>query len=92
MPDYQDIISGIVTEEKQTIGDMAVKKANEVPSLTVDDDGNIEELDGNGEEALGELVEKYESMVGQAIGSVIRHQSKEGDLPELPPNVQKYVQ
>ncbi|MFB6208043.1 MAG: hypothetical protein ABEJ69_01710 [Candidatus Nanohaloarchaea archaeon] len=91
MPTYQDIIAGIITEEKDTIGALAIQKAEEVPDLSVDDDGNIKSINGDGEQVLGELVEKYESVVGEAIGSTIRHQSKKGDLPDLPENVQKYV-
>ncbi|MFB6204376.1 MAG: hypothetical protein ABEJ75_01890 [Candidatus Nanohaloarchaea archaeon] len=69
---------------------MAVKKANEVDGLTVNDDGSVEQMSGMGKDVLSELVDKYESMVGEAIGSVLRKQKEENELPDMPDNVKKY--
>ncbi|MFB6208279.1 MAG: hypothetical protein ABEJ69_02940 [Candidatus Nanohaloarchaea archaeon] len=88
--DYKDIVKGLIEEEQETIGALAVKKAEEVEGLELDDDGKVTEISGNGKQVLSELVDNYESMVGESIGSVIRHQGDKEEMPDLPENVQKY--
>lgn len=92
MISYHDLIQDIIENESSMIGPVAVQKAKEVPGLYLDKDGNVTELEGDEIEILGNLVKKYESVVGQAIASAIRAEKEKGDLPELPENVQKYLE
>ncbi|MFB6182651.1 MAG: hypothetical protein ABEI78_01170 [Candidatus Nanohaloarchaea archaeon] len=90
---YEDIIEHIIQKEKDVIGPVAVKKADSVDGLEVDDDGNIENLDGDGKEVLSDLVETYKTIVGKSIASVLREEKdSEEDLPELPENIKQLIE
>lgn len=86
MTDYEPLIEGVIQQEKSIIGLVALTKARQVEGLEIDDDGNVESLNGDGQEIFSDLVESYKSVVGEAVMTAIRqYESEEG---ELPPNLE----
>lgn len=82
MTDYEPLIEGVIQQEKAIIGLVAITKARQVEGLEIDDDGNVESLEGDGEEIFTALIEAYKSVVGEAVMTAIRqYESEEGDLP-----------
>lgn len=93
MISYEDLVTDIIQKEKAVIGPVAITKAKEIPGLYIDSEGKVTEIDEDGEEMLGKVVKKYESMVGKSISVALEKEKEKSDdeLPELPEEVKKYL-
>ncbi|MDY6778734.1 MAG: hypothetical protein SVU32_08780 [Candidatus Nanohaloarchaea archaeon] len=79
----QELIEGIIKEEKEIIGQVAIRRAQETDGLTVDDDGHVQSIEGDDEEVMKRLVDNYKSVVGKAVATAIRKfESEQSDVPE----------
>ena len=62
---YKELATVIVTNKVAAFGAVAVRKANAVSGLKVDDKGNAVQIDGDPVAVLDELVLTYERMAGR---------------------------
>lgn len=91
---YQGLISEIIRGKVALFGDVALRRAREIPGLEVRDDGEVLRLGGDGLATLGRVLETFERLSGKAStisarGAVHRLRLRERypDL-ELPPSLQ----
>lgn len=78
---FENIIKEVIEEEKNLIGPVALRKAENIDGLTVSD-GEVK-LDGNGEKALNELLESYSDIVGSNAVEALKREVK-NNLEEVP--------
>lgn len=88
--DTQTIINAIIGYQMQIIGPLAVTQASKVTGLKLNDRGEVEEVKGNDEIVLSELVKKYEALFGQASVDACKESIREilptissKDLPDF---------
>lgn len=83
--EISQIIEKVIEDESDLIGPVALRKAQEVEGLEVDEDGNVQSIDGDGNEVLDRVLEAYKGVVGeQAIEATKREVREEidGEPPE----------
>jgi hypothetical protein len=69
---YLLLLSEIIAKEAVILGpDMAILKARSAAGLSVDNNGNVTDIDGDAAEALQELTDGYAELSGQAAKDVI---------------------
>ncbi|MFA5106981.1 MAG: hypothetical protein WC497_01490 [Patescibacteria group bacterium] len=72
---YKDLLSEIIAKQAIILGpDIAVLKARSVPGIQVTNDGKVTGIDGDPQQLIQQLVDKYVDLSGQivknALGSV----------------------
>ncbi len=72
---YKDLLSEIIAKQAIILGpDIAVLKARSVPGIQVTNDGKVSGIDGDPQQLIQQLVDKYVDLSGQivknALGSV----------------------
>lgn len=72
---YKELLSEIIAKQAIILGpDIAVLKARSVPGVQVTDEGKVIALDGDPQQLIQQLVDKYVDLSGQivknALGSV----------------------
>ncbi|MFB6208475.1 MAG: hypothetical protein ABEJ69_03930, partial [Candidatus Nanohaloarchaea archaeon] len=91
MPDYARAIEFAIGKEMNTIGKpVALKQADEMDTLAVDEDGKVERIDGDGKDVLEQLVEKYKDISGTVASSLIAYEIRDNmdmDPEDLPENI-----
>lgn len=87
MTSYRKLVEVTIAKEKETLGNQkAVDIAKDVSGITLDDEGDVMSLTGDGKQILGELVRKYKDNGGDITTSLISREiekNTENDL-ELP--------
>lgn len=63
---YEALIEDLIAAQAEIFGAEAVNMARQVDGLTLADDGRVERLDGEGVEAVDELVSVYVADLGGA--------------------------
>lgn len=79
------IIEKVIEDESDLIGPVALRKAQQVEGIEVDDDGNVENINGDKNEILESVLDAYKGVVGeQAIEATKREVREEidGEAPE----------
>lgn len=72
---------------------LAIRQANQVDGLEVNEDGDIKTFEGEKVEVIARLVNKYMEMMGDVAANLIAEEMKNNDVepPELPDElVQRY--
>ncbi len=84
MANYEEIAEAAVKREMEIIGEqIAIKIAKETEGIEIDDDGNVENITGEGKEVIGNLVSGYEDKVGKVAVTLISKAIKEAGGAEL---------
>lgn len=72
MSDYGLLISEIIKKQSVVLGpQIALSRARSIGGLRVDDEGNVLDLGGNGEEKLRTLIEAYVALSGEIVKNTI---------------------
>lgn len=88
MASYEDVLEAAVGKEASILGDgPAIRTAQKVENLDIDDHGNVKGFEGNGAKVLEELVEKYIEIGGEVTATLIARKLddeglKDVELPE----------
>ncbi len=86
--DYKNLIGEIVRKQIDILGpDMAVRTANQVGGLEIDDQGEVSRLDGDPEQILQKLVNQYISLSGEIVRNILDPVFKK--YPEIKLNLNK---
>jgi hypothetical protein len=81
MADYAQLIEIVIEKEKEILGGKtAIKIAQDVPELEINDDGSLDEIKDGGKNALDNLVKKYQGIGGSVSASLIANRLKDEDL------------
>lgn len=72
---YKDLLTEIIAKQAIILGpDIAVLKARSVPGIQVSDEGKVTGIEGDAQQLIQQLVDKYVDLSGQivknALGSV----------------------
>lgn len=71
--EYAQLITQIIKKQIAILGpDVAVLKAQKVEGLEVDQEGNVEKLDQEGQKTLQKLIDQYVGLSGQIVKSAIK--------------------
>jgi len=69
---YKSLLSEIIAKQAVILGpDIAVLKARSVAGLEVGDDGKVTDYQGNPQEIIKQLVDKYVELSGQIVKSAL---------------------
>ncbi len=82
---FAQMASKIIKDQQAIIGPVAFEQARKVPGLKVDDQKHEVMLEGNEKEILGNLVEKYKGLFGQASVEVCKDAVR-NMLSQVPPD------
>ena len=92
---YEELIEAAIERQIEILGrGQALEQARTVDGLTVDDDGTVRELEGDGRERLSEVVDAYRAVAGDLPASLIAYRLRdEFDVShaELPANVARHL-
>lgn len=81
MTTYAEVIEAIIEKEKAVVGaQAAVDEAGKVGGLRVDGEGNVEEIEGEGNDILAALVERYVELYGDVAATLIARRLERMDL------------
>lgn len=71
--------------------ELAIRQANKVEGLEVNDDGEVESIDLDKGEVLENLIENFEEMMGDVAANLIAEEMKKNDVEvsELPEELSK---
>ena len=70
--DYKKLISEIVHKQIDILGpDMAVRKANNVPGLSISAEGEVQSVSGDPQEILQKLVNEYVALSGEIVKNIL---------------------
>ena len=84
---YKALLSEIIAKQIVILGPaIAVMKARNVSGLTVSDDGTVEEISGDPEAALQQLIDQYVELSGQIVKNAL------GTIFEKYPDVKKPIE
>lgn len=84
---YKALLSEIIAKQIVILGPaIAVMKARNVSGLTVSDDGTVEEISGDPEVALQQLIDQYVELSGQIVKNAL------GTIFEKYPDVKKPIE
>ena len=50
MAGYTDLIESMIKEEKKVVKDVAIREVNAMDGISIDSQGNVKEMDGDGKE------------------------------------------
>ena len=62
---YETIINTIMRGKVRTFGELAVKKANNVSGLSINEDGKVISISGDPIEVIHELLTDFEKIAGE---------------------------
>jgi len=86
--DYKNLIVEIVRKQIDILGpDMAVRTANQVTGLEIDDHGVVAKLDGDPDQILQKLVEQYIALSGEIVRNILNPVFQK--YPEIKLNLNK---
>jgi len=89
MTTYEEIIQKAVNKETEILGEKtALNIANDVKGLEMDEEGEIQKLDGEELEILEDLVQEYQKIGGAVSASLIAREiedivDKDMELPDI---------
>lgn len=70
--DYKKLLSEIIGKQIVILGpNIAVLKARNVPGLTVTDNGEVTNIEGENSEALKRLVDEYVNLSGEIVKNTL---------------------
>lgn len=82
---YKSLIEDIVGAQQDILGTAATDIAQNVDGLTVNDDGSVEEVSGNGVAVVDDLVSAYVDELGAAATVTLKSTAEDyADELELP--------
>jgi hypothetical protein len=81
--DTKLVVSQIIKQQESIIGPLAFDQARKVAGLQIASNGEIK-ISGNSKEVIGDLVEQYEHLFGQASIEVCKDAIKELKPPPAP--------
>lgn len=86
---YSDLIEIAINTEESIMGEAAEGLAQDVEGLVLED-GEVVKIEGDGKEALGELVESYKAATGAVAPRMIADNIGEDDREglELPDSLE----
>ena len=87
MVTYKEAIQSIIEREMEVIGKkLAIKTADEIEGLTINNSGEVKRMDRDGKEIIDDLVGKYEDRTGTVALSIIARTLSDmsGDQLDLP--------
>lgn len=91
---YHDLIQAAIERESDVLGLAdAVERANQVEGLSVDDEGTVVSVSGEGKAVLGDLVDAYVEASGDVAAFLIARRVEnvsDSDL-DLPENLDKHM-
>lgn len=73
--EYRDVIEAIIAETRSAIGDVAIRKAQELETIEIDDDGTV--TGDPGPSDVRDLLEKYRGLMKQGADAHARRAVKE---------------
>ncbi len=74
---FYEIISDIIMDMRQRVGDQAIVIANSIDGLKLDpESGKVLSVAENPSKIIAELVSKYEAELGKKVSFLFRHSSK----------------
>lgn len=83
---YEDLTRRLVEDQEQVLGEEAIKAAEQVAGIQVSD-GSVQQVDGI--DAVEELVDQYEAIMGPAALTSLRIAAKDyDDELDLPAKLQ----
>lgn len=92
---YEELIEAAIERQIEILGrGQAVEQARTVDRLTVDDDGTVLEVEGDGKEILSAVVDAYKAIAGDLPASLIAYRIRdEFDISQadLPANVVRHL-
>ena len=92
---YEELIEAAIERQIEILGrGQAVEQARTVDRLTVDDDGTVLEVEGDGKAVLSAVVDAYKAIAGDLPASLIAYRIRdEFDVThaELPTNVARHL-
>ncbi|AOV94927.1 hypothetical protein AQV86_03305 [Nanohaloarchaea archaeon SG9] len=93
MDDSQIAEIAIQNQSDLSSEELAVRQANQVEGLQVNDEGEVESFNGDKKEILSQLVEKYEEMMGNVATNLIAEEMKNRDVEasELPEKLSEKI-
>ena len=86
---YKELIEAVVKQEKKIVKDVAITSVNRIEGVEVDEDGNVERLDREGDKVFRDIYKRYKEIgfgtarviIKKAIKPVIE-EYPELDIPE----------
>lgn len=87
MATYQEVIQAVIEKETGVVGvNAAVSEAERVDGLTVDEEGTVLSVEGEGKTVLATLVQRYVDLYGEVAATLIARRLESMDLSgiELP--------
>ncbi|MFB6203952.1 MAG: hypothetical protein ABEK01_05670 [Candidatus Nanohaloarchaea archaeon] len=95
MAGYKEAIEVAIGKEMETLGkEKAIEIARDTSDLSVDEDGNVLQVNGSGKDVLSGLVESYTDVTGPVASSLIAYELRdEVDTEgiELPDNLSEHL-
>jgi hypothetical protein len=69
---YKNVIDEIIAKQIVILGpDIVMLKARNVPGLTVSADGKVENIEGDAQQVLQNLVNEYVNLSGQIVKNIL---------------------
>ncbi len=62
---YEEITQTILSEKRETFGNLAIKVAKSVDGLQVSEQGNLQAISGNPKTVLNKLLDRFEEIAGK---------------------------
>lgn len=82
---YGDLAGEMIDRECDVLGERAIEIAQGVDGITVDDEGGVVGIDGDGSRVIGELADAYIDILGKAteasLSTIAQRYEDEIDLP-----------
>lgn len=70
--DYKNLINDIIAKQTLILGpDIVLLKAKNVPGLTLDSKGQVQEISGDPQQILHKLIDEYISLSGQIVKNIL---------------------
>ncbi len=69
---YRELITAVVKNEKRIVKDVAVREANRIEGLYVDEQGNVEDLERDGSKIFEDLYKRYKELGFGAAKIIIK--------------------
>jgi hypothetical protein len=95
MADYRAIIEAVIAKQIDlTNRELAIRQARKVPDLRVEDEGQVEAIDGPGKRVLSEVVSAYSEIMGEVAESILAYMIRDSfdvDPDDLPENLSSHL-
>lgn len=70
--DYKNLLTEIIKKQMDILGpEIGVKKAQKVPGLSVDDNGQVKDIKGDPQIVMQKLVEEYIALSGEIVKNIL---------------------